>query len=159
MFLWIILLSSLVLFYFHDFLLCIYDRYDLFLFFGGGNNEENSLQKGKETTEPAQEIWFIVREIIYLLELDCHFRLSINIRHCIIWQVERILHNLRQYENPLEKYVDIMDLQVQPTYIVTYIVSLTFTPGNLHFDSSLHLAWGLDSDKCLIAKTLHNIDS
>ncbi|KAH9544841.1 hypothetical protein CY35_12G016400 [Sphagnum magellanicum] len=26
-------------------------------------------------------------------------------------QVERILHNLRQYENPLEKYVDIMDLQ------------------------------------------------
>jgi hypothetical protein len=76
-------------------------------------------------------------EIIYLLELDCHFRLSI--RHCIIWQVERILHNLRQYETPLEKYVDIMDLQVQPT-LVTYIVSLTFTPGNLHFDSSLHLA-------------------
>jgi malate dehydrogenase (oxaloacetate-decarboxylating)(NADP+) len=54
-------------------------------------------------------------------------------------QVERILHNLRQYETPLEKYVDIMDLQVQPT-LVTYIVSLTFTPGNLHFDSSLHLA-------------------
>jgi malate dehydrogenase (oxaloacetate-decarboxylating)(NADP+) len=26
-------------------------------------------------------------------------------------QVERILHNLRQYETPLEKYVDIMDLQ------------------------------------------------
>jgi hypothetical protein len=56
MFLWIILLSSLVLFYFHDFLLCIYDRYDFILFFGGANNEENSLQKGKETTEPAQEI-------------------------------------------------------------------------------------------------------
>jgi malate dehydrogenase (oxaloacetate-decarboxylating)(NADP+) len=28
-------------------------------------------------------------------------------------QMERILHNLRQYETPLEKYVDIMDLQVQ----------------------------------------------
>jgi len=56
-----------------------------------------------------------------------------------MWQVERILHNLRQYETPLEKYVDIMDLQVQPT-LVTYILSLTFTPGNLHFDSSLHLA-------------------
>jgi malate dehydrogenase (oxaloacetate-decarboxylating)(NADP+) len=26
-------------------------------------------------------------------------------------QMERILHNLRQYETPLEKYVDIMDLQ------------------------------------------------
>jgi hypothetical protein len=63
MFLWIILLSSLVLLYFNDFLLCIYDRYDFFIFLGGGNNEENSLQKGKETTEPAQEIWFIVREM------------------------------------------------------------------------------------------------
>ncbi len=29
------------------------------------------------------------------------------------WQVERILHNVRSYENPLEKYVAVMDLQVQ----------------------------------------------
>jgi hypothetical protein len=27
-------------------------------------------------------------------------------------QVERILHNVRSYENPLEKYVAVMDLQV-----------------------------------------------
>jgi len=32
---------------------------------------------------------------------------------CIIWQMEGILHNLRQYEIQLEKYVDIMDLRVQ----------------------------------------------
>lgn len=28
------------------------------------------------------------------------------------WQIERILQNVRSYENNLEKYVDVMDLQV-----------------------------------------------
>lgn len=34
--------------------------------------------------------------------------------YMVMWQVERILENVRAISNPLEKYVAVMDLQVLP---------------------------------------------
>lgn len=34
--------------------------------------------------------------------------------YLVMWQVERILQNVRSISNPLEKYVAVMDLQVLP---------------------------------------------
>jgi hypothetical protein len=55
---------------------------------------------------------------ISMEEIVLRVNFPLQIEYCcqtlqFFWQMERILHNLRQYETPLEKYVDIMDLQVQ----------------------------------------------